>query len=69
MIERSYSTQEVAQLFGCHEETVLRYAQRGELRSWKLGNERKYTESAVREFMEARQQTPPAAPRLRRVAS
>lgn len=68
MIEQSYSTQEVAKLFGCDEDTVLRYAQRGELESWRLGNQRKYTESAVREFMESRQEGTRSRVRLRRAS-
>jgi len=52
MIERHYKTAEVAELLSVHTETVLRLAQRGEIRSVRIGNDRRYPESAIREFLE-----------------
>lgn len=54
MIEQHYTTREVAALLSVHTETVLRYAQRGELRSVRIGRDRRFPESAVREFLERR---------------
>ena len=54
MIEQHYSTREVAGLLRVHTETVLRYAQRGELRSVRIGRDRRFPESAVRDFLERR---------------
>lgn len=66
-LEPSYKTKQVAALLSCDEETVLRYAQRGELRSWRLGRERRYTESAIREFQQGREeQVPGRVVRMRR---
>ncbi len=52
MIEQHLRTRDVAALLSVHEETVLRYAQRGEIRSVRIGRDRRYPESAVREFLE-----------------
>ena len=62
MIEQHYRTREVAGLLAVHEETVLRLAQRGELRSVRIGNERRYPESAVREFLERHSERAKSAP-------
>jgi excisionase family DNA binding protein len=51
-IERYYKTAELAELLGFCTETILRYAQRGELQSIRIGNDRRYAESAVRDFLE-----------------
>lgn len=51
-IERHYRTQELADLLSCHNETILRLAQRGELESVRVGSERRYPESAVRRFLD-----------------
>lgn len=52
MIERHYKTAEVAELLSVHTETVLRLAQRGEIRSVRIGHDRRYPESAIRDFLE-----------------
>lgn len=52
MIERHYTTAELAGLLSVHPETIRRAAARGELRSVRIGNERRYPESAVREWLE-----------------
>lgn len=52
MIERHYKTAEVAELLSVHTETVLRLAQRGELLSVRIGNDRRYPESAIRDFLD-----------------
>jgi excisionase family DNA binding protein len=51
-IPRHYKTRELAELLSCHEETILRLAQRGEIHSIMLGGERRYPETAVEEFLE-----------------
>ena len=58
MIERHYSTRELAELLSVHPETVLRMAQRGDLRSTRIGSDRRYPESAVREYLDARAEQP-----------
>lgn len=52
MIERHYKTRELAEILSCHEETILRLAQRGEIDSIYLGGERRYPESAIRQFLD-----------------
>lgn len=51
-IERHYTTRELAELLAVHQETVRREAQRGRLRSVRVGSERRYPESAVREYLD-----------------
>jgi excisionase family DNA binding protein len=50
-IERHYSTRELAELLSVHPETVRREAQRGRLRSVRVGHERRYPESGIREYL------------------
>lgn len=52
MIEQHYSTREVANLLRVHTETVLRMAQRGDLRSVRIGRDRRYPESSIRDYLE-----------------
>ena len=65
MIEQHYRTAEVASLLSVHEETVLRLARRGELHSVRVGSERRFAESAIREYLE-RSSTRPNVVRLER---
>jgi excisionase family DNA binding protein len=51
-LEKHYKTRDVAELLSVHEETVLRLAQCGNLRSVRVGSERRYPESAIVEFLE-----------------
>jgi excisionase family DNA binding protein len=51
-LEKHYKTRDVAELLSVHEETVLRLAQCGTLRSVRVGSERRYPESAIVEFLE-----------------
>ena len=60
VIERHYRTAEVAELLSCHPETILRLAQRGQLRSVRIGHDRRYPESAVQEFLDANTEGRPA---------
>jgi excisionase family DNA binding protein len=53
-IERHYTTRELAERLGVHPETIRREAMRGRLRSVRVGSERRYPESAVREWLESR---------------
>lgn len=53
MIERHYTTAELAELLSVHPETVRRAAASGELRSIRLGRDRRYPESAVVEWLAA----------------
>ena len=52
MIERHYTTRELAQLLSVNPETVRREAARGHLKSVRVGSERRYPESAVRAYLE-----------------
>jgi excisionase family DNA binding protein len=52
LLEKHYKTRDVAELLSVHEETVLRLAQCGNLRSVRIGSERRYPESAIVEFLE-----------------
>lgn len=51
MIEKHYTTAQVAEFLACSTDTVLRLAQRGELRSIYVGSERRYPQSSVEEFI------------------
>ena len=53
-IERHYSTRELAELLSVHPETVLREAARGRLKSVRIGAERRYAESDVRDWLRGR---------------
>jgi excisionase family DNA binding protein len=55
VIERHFSTRELAELLNAHPETIRREALRGRLRSVRVGSERRYPESAVKEYL-ARQE-------------
>jgi len=52
VIERHYTTRELAQLLSVNPETVRREAARGHLKSVRVGSERRYPESAVRAYLE-----------------
>jgi len=58
VIERHLTTREVADLLACHPETILRLAQRGQIRSVRLGHDRRYPESAVQEYLDAHTEGP-----------
>ena len=51
-IERHYTTAELAKLLSVHPETIRRAAVRGELRSVRIGRDRRYPESAVLEWLQ-----------------
>lgn len=55
MIERHYSTRELAELLAVNPETIRREALRGRLRSVRVASERRYPESAVQEYLRARE--------------
>jgi excisionase family DNA binding protein len=52
LIERHYTTRELAKLLAVNPETVRREAARGHLKSVRVGSERRYPESAVREYLQ-----------------
>jgi excisionase family DNA binding protein len=54
VIERLYTTKEVAEAWSVNPETVRRLAARGLLRSVRVGSERRYPASALREYLESR---------------
>lgn len=56
MIETLSTTAQLCELLNLHEETVRKYARAGELRSYRIGNDRRYPESGVREFLAAREE-------------
>lgn len=51
-IEQHYTGRELAERLSVHPETIRRAAARGELRSVRVGTERRYSESAVTEWLE-----------------
>jgi excisionase family DNA binding protein len=51
-----YTTKEVAEAWSVNPETIRRLAARGLLRSVRVGSERRYPESALREYVQ-RQET------------
>ena len=53
-IERHYSTRELAELLSVHPETIRRAAAKGNLRSVRVGSERRYPEGAVIEWLNRR---------------
>jgi excisionase family DNA binding protein len=48
--QRHYSTRELAEFLALHPETIRREAARGRLRSIRVGSERRFPESAVRDY-------------------
>ena len=52
MLERHYTTRELADLLHVNPETVRRAARRGDLGSIRVGLERRYSESAVSAWLE-----------------
>jgi excisionase family DNA binding protein len=54
VMERMYTTKQVAEAWAVNPETVRRLAARGDLRSVRVGSERRYPESALREYLQSR---------------
>jgi excisionase family DNA binding protein len=52
MIEPHYATAQVATLLAVNPETVRRLAARGELRFVRVGAELRFSESAIREYLD-----------------
>jgi len=50
-VERLYTTKQVAEAWSVNPETIRRLAARGLLRSVRVGSERRYPESALREYL------------------
>lgn len=75
MIEQHYTGAEAARLLSVHPETIRRLAARGELESIRVGNDRRYPESALKRYLDkhregtavvslaSRRQTRPSATR------
>jgi excisionase family DNA binding protein len=55
MMEKMYTTKQVAEAWSVNPETVRRLAARGLLRSVRVGSERRYPESALREYLRSRE--------------
>jgi excisionase family DNA binding protein len=49
--QRHYSTRELAKFLGVHPETIRREAARRRLRSVRVGSERRFPESAVKDYL------------------
>ena len=56
VMERMYTTKQVADAWSVNPETIRRLAARGLLRSVRVGSERRYPESALQEYLQ-RQET------------
>lgn len=54
MIERHYTTRELAERLATNAETIRRLARRGHLRSVRIGRDRRFPESAVNEYLASR---------------
>jgi len=54
VVERHFTTTQLAELLAVHPETIRRAAARGELQSLRIGRERRYPESAVTEWLRSR---------------
>lgn len=54
-MERLYTTKQVAEAWSVNPETIRRLAGRGLLRSVRVGSERRYPESALREYLASRE--------------
>jgi excisionase family DNA binding protein len=52
VIEQHFTPKELAGLLKCHEETVRRMCDRGDLKSVRWGSTRRIPESAVHEYLE-----------------
>lgn len=52
MIERHYTTGQLASLLAVNPETVRRLASRGELRFVRVGAELRFPESGIREYLD-----------------
>jgi len=55
VMERMYTTKQVAEAWSVNPETVRRLAARGLLRSVRIGSERRYPESALEDYLRARE--------------
>jgi excisionase family DNA binding protein len=51
-IERHYTTAELAKLLSVHPETIRRAAARGDLRSVRIGRDRRYPHGAVLDWLQ-----------------
>jgi excisionase family DNA binding protein len=60
LIERHYTTKELARQLSAHPETIRRAAGRGKLKSVRVGSERRYPESAVVEWLAGEARERPA---------
>jgi excisionase family DNA binding protein len=54
-MERMYTTKQVAEAWAVNPETVRRLAARGLLRSVRIGAERRYPASALREYLRSQE--------------
>jgi excisionase family DNA binding protein len=55
LIEQFYTVKEIAALLKCHEETIRRLCDKGDIRSIRVATNRRIPESAVKEYMDGTQ--------------
>lgn len=55
MIERHYTTQQLADLFALSTETIRREAARGRLRFIRIGKDLRFAESAVKDWRDSKE--------------
>lgn len=64
-LETHYTTAEVAEKLHCSKDTILRLAQRGDLRSTFVASERRYPESGITEYLQRSENRAAPAPVVR----
>ena len=54
MQEKNYTTKEVQEILRLHNRTINRYCKSGKLKAFKIGNDWRIPETALQDFLKAR---------------